>query len=510
MTHALGDRSLNPLIAEVEALQSVLHQLSEGVIIADRDGKFIIYNNVARSVLALGTMEESPRSWREVDGCYQSDGVTPYQPQELPPARALAGETVSETEIFIRNARRPAGVWIVAQASPLRNEARELCGSVMVFRDITGTRETNAQILMLTHAVEQTADSIVITDRNGLIEYVNPAFEITTGYQLAEIHGQSLRFLKSGVHDAAFYKKLWATILSGNVVRQTITNRKKSGEIYFAEQTITPMRDSTGKITNFVSVIKDVTEQKKLQEQQIQMNLARSVQQQFYKIAPPEIEGFDLAGAAFPADATGGDYFDFVPLPESCLGIVIGDVSGHGMSSALLMVELRAYLRAFALKSSNVDEIFSMLNRALTSDMEGDRYATLAFCVLHPGTKSFVYASAGHVPGYILNADGAIRQTLDSTDLPLGIMPEHIFSSGIRLSLEPGEVLALLTDGILEAERPDEEPFGVGRALDFIRLHRRESAQQIIAGLYRAVRDFTDGMPQTDDITAVVCKATDP
>jgi PAS domain S-box-containing protein len=372
---------------------------------------------------------------------------------------------------------------------------------------MTLSEEKDARIQMLTNAVEQTADSIVITDRNGLVEYVNPAFEITTGYPLTEIRGQSLRFLKSGMQDAAFYKKLWTSILSGETVRQTIANRKKSGDIYFAEQTITPMRDSAGKITNFVSVIKDITEQKKLQEQQMQMELARSVQQQFYQIDPPKIEGYDLAGASFPADATGGDYFDFVPLQQSRMGIVIGDVSGHGMSSALLMVALRAYLRAFALNSSNVGEILSMLNSTLKSDLEPGRYATLAFYSLNPATRSFVYANAGHVPGYILNASGEVRQSLDSTDVPLGLMPNHIFNPGINLSLNPGEILVLLTDGILEAEKPSGESFGVERTIEYIKKNRRESAQQIITGLFKTVRDFSDGLPQADDITAVICKS---
>jgi phosphoserine phosphatase len=176
------------------------------------------------------------------------------------------------------------------------------------------------------------------------------------------------------------------------------------------------------------------------------------------------------------------------------------------MSSALLMVELRAYLRAFAIRSSNIEEMLTMLNRALISDLEQDRYATLVFCSLHPGTRSFVYASAGHVPGYIFDARGTVKQTLDSTDIPLGLMPDHGFHSGIKLALNHGEILALLTDGILETERPDKESFGAGRAIEFIRTHRHESAQQIVAGLYWAVRDFADGLPEADDITAVICK----
>jgi sigma-B regulation protein RsbU (phosphoserine phosphatase) len=104
------------------------------------------------------------------------------------------------------------------------------------------------------------------------------------------------------------------------------------------------MRDGSGTISHYVSVGKDVTELRKLQEHEYQLKLARSVQQRFYTMEPPQVEGFDIGGASFPADATGGDYFDFVRLPRGHLGIAVGDVSGHGISSALLMVELRSSL----------------------------------------------------------------------------------------------------------------------------------------------------------------------
>lgn len=373
--------------------------------------------------------------------------------------------------------------------------------------ELSNKESAQTQIQMLTNAVEQTADSIIITNKEGVIEYVNPAFESTTGFTRQEVLGQTPRILKSGVQDGAFYKKLWDTIRSGQVFRGTLANRKKNGEIFFAEQTITPMKGATGEITHYVTVIKDVTEQRKLQEQQFQMSLARTIQQQFYRMPPPQVEGFDLAGVSYPANETGGDYFDFVMLPDSRIGIATGDVSGHGMSSALLMAELRAYLRAFAQKISDIGEILSLMNTALASDLELGSYATLIFCRLQPGSRTIQYASAGHTPGFVLDSNGAVKRTLDSIDIPLGFLPGHKFNCSEPFILEPGEILALLTDGITEAERPDQDPFGVKRALAFIQAHREESAHEIATKLFHAVRDFSDGMPQVDDITVVICKA---
>jgi PAS domain S-box-containing protein len=509
MSGVFGEYPQQTLPDELGILRSTLYHLSEGVVVADTNGRFLICNRTARSVLGIAMGNDSPQAWSEIHGCHKSDGRTPYPPEELPSARALAGETVAETEIFIQNDQCPSGLWVSVQASPLLKEGGEICGSVVVFHNITKKKELDTQFQILTSAVEQTADSIIITDRGGIIEYVNPAFESTTGYALSELKGLTPKIINSGVHDHTFYENLWATILSGKVFRATMANKKKNGEIFFAEQTITPMWGPTGIITHFVTVIKDVTEQRKLQEQQFQMNLARAVQQQFYEIPHPQIQGFDFAAAAFPADAIGGDYFDFIPLPDNGIGITIGDVCGHGISSALLMSELRAYLRAFAQRSKDPGEIFSLTNNALVTDLEQDHYATLIFCRLDPKSRTLTYASAGHTPGFILDSNGIVKRTLDSIDIPLGFLPNHAFGCSEPILLEPGDILAMLTDGITEAERPDQNCFGTESALEYIRAHRQESAQEIVNGLYQAVREFSDGLPQVDDITAVLCKVSE-
>ena len=497
---------LDSTLAEaVQALRSAMDYLPEGLIIADKKGRFLLCNRAARNLLG---MESEPvlDSWPEVKGWFKADGITPYSYQELPATQALAGKALPEAEVFVRSSQCPDGIWLAVQASPLSNNRGEIHGSIVLFHNVTEKRQIDARIRMLTSAVEQTADSIIITDNKATIEYVNPAFESMTGFTSQEALGRTPMILKSGVHDDAFYRDLWLTIISGKVYRNTLVNRKKNGEIFFAEQTITPVRDSPGNITHFVTVIKDVTELRKIQEQEFQMSLARAVQQQFYTTPPPRIPGFDFAGAAFPADATGGDYFDFMLLPQNRLGVVVGDVSGHGISAALLMAELRAYLRAFAQRNSDIGRVLSLTNRALACDLQTNSYATLIFCCLDLSSKSLVYASAGHTPGYVLDSSGAVKYALDSLDIPLGFLPEHKFTRSEPLYLQPGDILALLTDGITEAERPDQTPFGVERALAFIHAHRGETARKIVGGLYQAVRDFSEGLPQSDDITAVICK----
>jgi len=489
-----------------ETLQLIIRNLAEGVIVADRTGRIVIYNEKAREILGAGALDGPPEEWSRAYGCFLPDKTTPFPSDQLPLARALRGEPAPECEIFIRNRHRREGIWIRAWASPIRNAAAELLGGVVVFRNITRLKENDSRLRMLTSAVEQTADGILITDRRGVVEYVNPAFEQITGYRPEEMIGRTPRLLKSGAHDAAFYRQMWETITSGRPFRATLTNRRKDGRLFYAQQTITPMKERDGSIAHFVSVLKDVTEQTRAQEQEFHMRLARAVQQRYYSVAPPEIEGFDIAGTALPADRTGGDYFDFIQLAEGAVALAIGDVSGHGFSAALLMAELRGSLRAIACRNSDVGEILGYTNNVVLDDMEEGRFVTLNICRLHPALKTLVYSSAGHVPAYILDANGAVKHVLESTGPPLGLFAGYNYPISETIRIEAGEILVLVTDGVLENENSDEVPFGAERALAYIRSHSGESAGAIASGLCRAVAAYSRGAARTDDVAALICK----
>jgi serine phosphatase RsbU (regulator of sigma subunit) len=218
------------------------------------------------------------------------------------------------------------------------------------------------------------------------------------------------------------------------------------------------------------------------------------------------MDGYDIGGASYPAEATGGDYFDYFPLPDDRLGIVIGDVSGHGFGPALLMAETRAYLRAFALARTDVGEILSLVNEALVRDNLEDRFATLLFARLDPAERSLVYVSAGHSPAYIIDRSGEIRSVLKGTGLPLGIVPDCHYTAPPPLTLQGGDIVFLLTDGIPEAHTPAGEPFGIDRALAVVRDNRERGARELVNLLYGAVREFCHNDFQLDDMTAIVIK----
>jgi serine phosphatase RsbU (regulator of sigma subunit) len=236
-----------------------------------------------------------------------------------------------------------------------------------------------------------------------------------------------------------------------------------------------------------------------------ELQVAQTIQQGLVARVPPALGGFEIAGVSHSAAETGGDYFDFFPLLDSCQGIAIADASGHGLGPALLATETRAYLRAFALTSEDIGRIVALVNRRLAEDV-GDNFVTLFLARLDPRTRSLLYTSAGHPQGFVFGPSRSVKAMLESTGPPLGILPDAAFPIAAAITLQPGDLVLLLTDGVVEARSPDHTYFGFQRAIDVVRASRRDTAAHIVRNLYEAVRAFSHNRPQDDDITAVVIK----
>jgi len=502
-----GDRTDKPShFNPASFLQAVVDSISDGVIVADATGRFVLFNPAAERILGIGAAEMPQSEWSGTYGCFRSDQVTPYPSEELPLAHALLGENVYDCEVFIRNPSVPDGVWISIDGSPLRDDAGVVRGGVVVFRDVTAERQHSARVQLLSAVVEQTADSVIITDRQGVIEYVNPAATTITGYSEGELVGRTPRVFRSGVHGPDFYANLWRHVLEGRVYRGTIVNCRKNGEIFYSEQTITPVRDASGAFARFVSVAKDVTQLRKAAERDSKLLIARSVQQRLYPAAPPAALGLDIGGNSFMAEETGGDYFDFVPLQDDALLLLVGDVSGHGFDAALVMAETRAYLRSIAQMKSDPGKILRSINRVLVGDIAENQFVTMLLACVDVRSRSLTYASAGHPSGYVLEPDGTVRNELVSTGPPLGIFQDAYFATQTMPVLRDGDVLALFSDGVSEPEASNGTPFGTARALEVVHAFRHEPSAKIVNRLYRAIRDYAPAQPLLDDITAVICK----
>ena len=358
----------------------------------------------------------------------------------------------------------------------------------------------------LSNAVHQTADAVFITDRSGVIEYVNPAFERITGYSSDDVIGRTPRVFKSGKQGTDYYDRLWRTVLGGDPFHGSPINRKPSGALYHAEQTITPMTTEAGAISHFVSVMRDMTDTRLFEEQEIELRLAASIQRKLLPQKPPQLEGWELAGAVLPAAATCGDYFDFMTIGDDVLCLVVADACGHGVGPALIAVQTRAHLRSLVHTDLEPDQIFSRLSEILASDLDDGLFVTMAVMWIEKATGSLVWANAGHPTAYVFDAAGAIKAELRSTGLPLGILAGIPYTIGQGVSIDPGDVVLMITDGFLEAQSAGDVEFGRDRLLQVMRTSVSLPAEEIVQRLHDAVRIFSGGQPQNDDLTAVVCR----
>lgn len=359
---------------------------------------------------------------------------------------------------------------------------------------------------------ETCPDAVVLVDPDGGIQFANPAVKDVFGYTVDEVSGRQLGMLlperlRGG--PLAGFERFLQTGQSCVRIRavETVGRRKDGTEIPIEVSFSDMMLHGQPRLVGF---IRNITERKRaereLQEHQEQFRVAREIQQRLFPKSAPECNGFDIAGASFPAEATGGDYFDYIPMPGGKVGVVVGDVTGHGVGPALLMAETRAYLRVLAAKWEDPGEILTRANRILAEDVGTERFITLFLGCIDSRTRTFTYASAGHPPGYVLDADGKIKATLKRTGVPLGMRPENVFSSAVAMTLVTGDLILLLTDGIEEATAPDDSLFGTERVIETVRAHRQAKAHDILQALYEAVRAFAGNGPQVDDITAIVLK----
>lgn len=236
------------------------------------------------------------------------------------------------------------------------------------------------------------------------------------------------------------------------------------------------------------------------------LDIARDIQKALLPQEDAQVEGFDIAGWNKPADKTGGDCYDFLPLPDGALAVTIADATGHGIGPALMIAEWRALFRATISLSQDLSEITDRVNRLLCADLPEDRFVTACFGLLRPKEHTLSFLSAGQGPLIkYTRADDKIEQ-LGAHGLPLGIMPDVQWAQPDVFEMQPGDMMVLVTDGFFEWVDAQREQFGMDRLVAVIREHRDSPSRDIILRLHEAVLAFVGDRPQDDDLTAVIIK----
>lgn len=245
------NKDFNPVFGSPEMYRRLVENLHAGIYVADAVGKLIYVNQSFTYMLGYTSKDE-------IVGLNLADHFYVH-----PEDRQKFLEKISKIG-FVRNyeieyKRKDGATMVFAVTGDLIfDEHNEVAGVEGVVYDITEQKKILRRLTILEKAVEQTADNIMITDKAGVIQYVNPAFETTTGYSFSDVVGFTPKVLFSGHHPHEFYRNLWSMILSGHVFSARITNKKKNGEYYVSDVTISPIVNEFRQVTHFVSTYKDV------------------------------------------------------------------------------------------------------------------------------------------------------------------------------------------------------------------------------------------------------------
>ena len=230
-----------------------------------------------------------------------------------------------------------------------------------------------------------------------------------------------------------------------------------------------------------------------------ELRVATLIQQNFLPKQLPDLPGWHVAAYYRPAREVGGDFYDFVELPDGQIGLVIGDVTDKGVPAAMVMAATRSVLRASAARVVSPGEVLGRVNDLVCPDMPAKMFVTCMYGVLEPSTGRFRFANAGHNLPYVRTAEGTIE--LRATGMPLGLIPDIVYEETEAI-LEPGQVMLLHSDGVAEAHSAESEMFGFPRLLDVV--GSRQDKGEVIDRVLTELNRFTgQGWEQEDDITLV-------
>ena len=405
-----------------------------------------------------------------------------------------------------------------------RLQNRLLQQNEQLTQEIAKRQQVEEELRKFSRAVEQSANTIVITDTNGTIEFVNPAFSVKTGYSSTEVIGQNPRVLNSGKQPQECYQQLWSTISSGQVWQGELLNKRKNGELYWEFATISPVKNQSEQITHYVAIKEDITERKRAEQEitrlnerlkgeNMRMKAELDVTRQLQQILLPKqeelnkIKGLEIAGFMAPADKVGGDYYD-VLQHNGRIKIGIGDVTGHGLESGVLAIMVQTAVRTL-LDHDETDpvKILNTINRTIYDNvqrMNSEKNLTLALLDYQDGQLSL----SGQHEYLIVVRQGEV-EVIDTVDLgfPIGLEEDIAdFVAEVKVPLNLGDVVVLYTDGITEAENLQSVLYGLERLCEVVKQNWQRSADEIRQAIITDVRQHIGTQQVYDDITLLVLK----
>ena len=422
--------------------------------------------------------------------------------------QAYAEKDVEEYTQYYRCLTKDGQVrWVEDQTTVVRDAAGIKTHNQGILVDITERKLAEDKLRKseekFRRIVETAGEGFILMDEDLVITDVNDAYCRLLGYPREELIGKTpLDLATDDFRQYMLTNK--DTILAKQYREFEGSCVAKDGRIVPVLVHGNTLRDDQDKVIGNMAFVTDMTEHKKALE------LAGEVQKSLLPQEKPAVQGLDVAGKNVSCDEIGGDYYDFIWRRESKKGpfsVVVGDISGHGVDSALLMTTARAFLRMRASQPGSIAEIISAMNHHLTLDvLESGRFMTLFYLTVDPQKDRLHWVRAGHDPALIYDPASEQFEELKGDGVALGVNAEFNYTQNSKSGITDGQIIAIGTDGIWEAINHQGEMFGKDRFRDIIRRNAPAGAAGIINAVYSELSRFTKGRKMEDDITLVVIK----
>jgi serine phosphatase RsbU (regulator of sigma subunit) len=301
--------------------------------------------------------------------------------------------------------------------------------------------------------------------------------------------------------------KTWlgVPLIIGNEARGIVSLQNMDIENAFSRSDIDLLTTLTNSMSQSLENARLFNEtQRLLKQMEREMGLARQAQKSILPMRSPRQHGYDFGSLIVPARAVGGDFYDFIPMDERRLGIVIGDISDKGLPAALFMAVTFSLVRAETGRSDNRRQILENVNTFLLR-MNAKMFVTLLYCILDFKTGTLHYSRAGHLPPIVVNKYGKLEDVPMAVGQPLGVLENFIIDQQ-QFTIPDGGLVLLFSDGLHEAVDSLGNPFGLDRVKDMLVTHRHEKAKSICEKLWLAVQNHSGESLHQDDFTTVVVK----
>ena len=461
----------------------------------------------------------------------------------------ITSKLIIQPVIKLQNASEKISQGDFNQKVPLQG-IKELDGLANSFNNMTkmldnffdDLNKSFQEVSNLKYAIEQSA-IVAMTDLQGQIIYCNDKLIEISGYSRDELVGEKTNIFKSGYHEKSFYEEIWKQITEKQVWRGEIKNQTKNGQFYWVDTTIVPLIDEDGKIIQYLSIQSEITERKQLERnleeivhirtkelakaneeitllnkrlcsENIQMSSKLKILHQMQQLILPtteelkKIDSLDIAGYMEAADELGGDYYD-VLTGDNTITIGIGDVTGHGLESGILMVMTQAAICTLKQQGENDPlKFLDTLNRTIyynVKRMNSERNLSLAIINYFKGN---VCISGQHEEVIVVRENGDV-ELIDTIDLglPIGIDRDiRAFIDHTLITLYPGDGIVLYTDGITEARDVDKNQYGIKRLCQVISTNWHLESEKIRDIVIRDLKKFIGLQKIEDDVTLLLLK----